>query len=159
MDQNVKECTESIKRIKRNLEELGIDYIINENDILCKLSKFSLNKKILKLNTSNTNCKCNGSIIDTSKECPYKVGCNVSISECPLHIHKCNCSNNSTNVSTGNYSNIDYDCLFRIKPSDIQNGITLYAIMLHGETCELKMLFKPNKNGEKELIDTILFLV
>lgn len=163
MEQNVLKCQECIKRLKRKLDKLGYASIVSDNNILVKASKSSLayaskNGKGIKISMlATSNCKCRGSVIDESIGCPYKASCNVEENDCPLNNKNCNCTpvgGNNSNKFTG-----DYDCLFRIRPSDIQNGITLYAIILHGESCELKMLFDYDINGENEIIDTLQFLV
>lgn len=160
MEQNVKACLESISRIKKTLDEIGIDNIKVDNGLLVKISQSSFNKnRLVKLTSAiSIKCSCLGTTMDISKECPYKSTCNVPTVECPLY--KCRCSSTSgSGSSSASGINSGYDCLFRIKPSDIQNGINLYAIILHGESCELKLLFHPSKQGEQDLIDTMNFLV
>lgn len=161
MEQKVKECTESIKRLKKRFDELGLDNIYADNGIIVKASQSSFNKnRIVKLpatSPASSSCKCIGSTMDISKECPYKSNCNIPTVECPLH--KCRCNINSGSGSSGTIISNGYDCLFRIRPSDIQNGINLYVVMLHGEICDLKLLFKIGKAGEQEIIDTLLFLL
>lgn len=160
MDQNVLKCQECMNRIKKKLDELGYSNIMYQNNILVKAPRLSHASKIgggIKISQSATSeCKCRGSIISDTIGCPYRNTCNVDKNDCPLNNKDCNCefpSDNNNKFTSG------YDCLFRVRPSDIQNGITLHAIILHGETCELKMLFEPNINGENEIIKTIQFLV
>ena len=167
MEQNVRECEECIKRIKKKLDELGYTTIMFGNNILCKSSKLSLSafnrKKTLASTTvtSTSNCRCKyNPTVDYTKGCQFQNTCKVDFSNCPLH---CVGGTGSSGSGSGNTSDDtdyygDYDCLFRIKPSDIQNGLNLYAILIHNELCELKMLFEHNRTGEQDLINTIKFL-
>lgn len=157
MEQNVRQCEECIKRIKKKLDELGFVSIMCNNNILVKASKSSISNAIKNGGSSVTsNCKCKyNASVDLTSGCNVQATCTVAKTNCPL----CNGSlSGSTNTSNGSYLG-DYDSLFRIRPSDIQNGLTLSAIMLHGETCELKILFNHDREGEKMLIDTLIFLV
>lgn len=159
MEQNVKACNESILRIKKKLDELGIDNINVDNGLLVKTSSLSSYTGSLGNLASNPNCKCvqNNITVDITKECPYKNSCNVVSTECPLH--KARCSGSGNVSGNGSKLSSKYNCLFRIKPSDIQNGINLYAVILHDESCELKLLFSPSIQGEKDLIETLKFLI
>lgn len=163
MEQNALECQECMKRLKKKLDELGYANIMyHNNNMIVKASKrllsyASKNGRGIKISMlATSNCKCRGSVIDESVGCPYKTTCNVDKDDCPLNNKNCNCDPSTDNSSrfTGNY-----DCLFRIRPSDIQNGIAFHAFILHGETCELKMLFEHNSNGINEIIKTLEFLV
>ena len=160
MEQNVQACNESMLRIKKKLDELGIDNIDVDNGLLVKTSSSYTGNTGSSGNLgSNPNCKCvqNNTTIDVTKECPYKNSCNIQVTECPLH--KARCSGSGNTYGYGLKIPSKYNCLFRIKPSDIQNGINLYAVILHDESCELKLLFAPSVQGEKDLIETLKFLI
>ena len=163
MDPNRISCEESIKKIEKKLNEYGYKIITTNHNILCKTPRTgkSVSKKLVYPSDNTTAvtavtrvCPCNsgGSINEYNHSCTYAGSCTVTKNDCPLYNGSLN---SETNISSYNKS----DCLFRIKPSDTYNGIQLHAVILHGETCELKMLFNYNTDGIKELVDVINFLV
>lgn len=162
MDPNRKLCEESIKKIEKRLNESGYKIITTNYNILCKTPRTgkTVSKKLVYPNNNTAvtvvtkACPCNseGSINEYNHSCTTSGSCTVPKNDCPLMNGTLN---SGTNINSYNKS----DCLFRIKPSDTYNGIQLHAVILHGETCELKMLFNYNSDGIKELVDVINFLV
>lgn len=137
MEQNIQECNEAIKKIEKKLTQSGYNIILNKNNILCKTPKAFINT----LSTSTCPSYKNGKCVTTNT---------CDRADCPLH-------NNSNNQTITSYSK--NDCLFRIMPSDLNTSISLHVIILHGETCELKMSFDYDNDGVQKIVDVINFLV
>lgn len=174
MEQNVVECKDCIRRIKKKLEDTGYNIIVINDDILCKTPKKStqvttggtLATYTSSRALSGTTCPLNtaGCIHSNGKSCTHSGACHVDSSKCPIHGN-----NNNSNSNTGNNSNSNEgtleaissysDFLFRIRPTDIYNGIFLHAIILHGEHCDLKMTFSYDTDKVNDIINVINFLV
>lgn len=175
LEQNVKECIETIKKIKKKLEQNNVQYIIVKNDILCK---FTNGSKILNVNLINKSSISNNSNIKycrlkdntttaknnctTYQDCPYNSNCYVSPSDCPLYGNNSNTGNPGSGETedsgnTNNYVSGDY--LFRIRPSDTYNGIVVHGIMIKGEHSDFKMLFDYGDNAPQEIYDVLRFIV
>lgn len=132
-------CLDAIKKIKDKLDNLGFDSIIVNNDILCKGLKYQ---------KSSSSCPVGA---NSSCTCPHTV-CIAPHATCPNNIK------NTGNVGPLITSVSDSDTLFRVRPSDIYNGINLHVIKLRGEISEFKMLFNNQTEGIAQIIQVIQFL-
>ena len=161
-EQNVLECKECIKKLQKKLEENGFNILVINDDILVKTPrKLTLTTRTA---TSTTICNtkyscpynCSGFIDCGDKSCTCSGNCNVDHSKCPV----CNGSVNEGNSSNSNNTSSDNGtCLFRIRPTDIYNGIFLHAITLHNEECDLKMTFGYDLNAVTQIINVLNFLI
>lgn len=171
MDQNKMKCIQCMDKIKRNLDKLGYSNIMTSDkmNILCKVNPDDLDK-----NNSNIKGSTSSSFgIPTCQhantgKCPYTV-CKYPNATCNYHHHN-NIGNNGDSTTEGNpnsdslsglleVSNTYHESLFRLMPNDIDTGIFLHAIKLHGETCDLKMTFGYDDIDITEIIRVIKFLV
>ena len=158
MVQQITKCKDSIKKIKKLLDDNGYNVLHVDDNILCKTPrKYVLNKGII----NSTSCKLlisyggNQSKLCGYTTCPY-TACSIPKEDCPLF------KGSGSNEGSSNTSNIAYnsdDCLFRIMPTDIYNGIFLHVIFLHGEHCDLKMTFDIDNDSLKDIVNVINFLV
>lgn len=173
MEQKVFECKDCIRRIKRKLEDNGYNILKVDDNILCKTPKVLTqnNTEVITYASSRTvtgtTCpvNMNGCIHPNKTSCTYTGNCTVDSSKCPIHgnNNNNNSDNSGSSSNTGNNTsgiNNNSECLFRIMPTDIYNGVFLHAIILRGEHCDLKMTFIYDEdNTVKDVIDVINFLV
>lgn len=158
-EQNVMECKECIKKLKKKLEDNGFNILCVNDDILIKTPRRSVLSRTNSLTTSSCKirekCPHNaaGAIDTTNKTCTCSGNCNIEQSKCPVY----NGSLNNGNSSNSNNSNSV--CLFRIRPTDIYNGIFLHAITLYNEECDLKMTFGYDSVAINQIISVLNFLV
>ena len=175
MDQNKQKCIECMDKIKRVLDSTGFATFMttNKENILCKYSS----SDSINVNNDNNNSNNNTNTVAvisscpvarSSAKCPYPKCIYPSSATCHLHSANKEDNNDSNNSSSDNNTNfvglgetIDKytGSLFRIRPNDIYTGLSLHAIKLHGETCELKMSFDYDDNGVLEIVNIIRFLV
>lgn len=160
MEQNIQQCKECIKKIKKALDESGYNCIKTGDNILCKTPRRStittVNKVPLLMDKSSSAATCicplnAAGTIDKNNNCTCSGVCNVPQSSCPV------CSGSSNGTGNTYYGSADH--LYRIMPTDIYNGIFLHVILLQGEHVDLKMTFGYDKDAIQELINTINFLV
>ena len=150
-EQNVMECKECIKKLKKKLEDNGFNILCVNDDILIKTPRRST------LNTAAVatkySCPVNsaGSIMYGS--CTCSGNCTIESKNCPV----CNGTANSGNSNFINASN--GNSLFRIRPTDIYNGIFLHAITLYSEECDLKMTFGYDSVAVTQIINVLNFLI
>ena len=163
MVQQITKCKDSIKKIKKLLDDNGYNVLHVDDNILCKTPRKSiLNRGVTNLSTTNaTSCKllisCGGnqSKLCGYNTCPY-TGCSIPKKDCPLFN---GFGGNEGSSDTPNTAYNSDDCLFRIMPTDIYNGIFLHVIFLHGEHCDLKMTFDIDSDSLKDIVNVINFLV
>ena len=162
---NVCECRECIKKLKKKLEENGFNILKVNEDILIKTPKrrVSLDNQadICTAIAANYHKKCpvgHGSIDVMNNTCTYvgSDGCGVDRHNCPI----CN-GMNSGNSSNSNNTSSDNNSIsvFRIRPTDIYNGIFLHAVTLYGDEFDLKMTFGYDTTAINQIISVLNFLV
>ena len=169
-EQNVCECKECIKKLKKKLEENGFNILVVNDDILIKTPK-KLSVKLLSYNSDSATavglpkqkCPVNGGgyIDHTNCTCTYMGNnCGVDKHNCPICNGTINNSGNSSNSSNNNTdtSNSNSISLFRIRPTDIYNGIFLHAVTLYGEECDLKMTFGYDLKAINQILSVLNFL-
>lgn len=169
MELNVMKCQDFMDKIKKSLQDSGYNILKVNNNVLCKTPRTSVNKYKY---SNGTNLPCltdatsssarkyqcpkntSGCIDESFTNCTCSGACNIVPGDCPLHNGS---SNNNSNTNLGSYGKSD--CLFRIMPTDIYNGIFLHAIFLHGEHTDLKMTFGYEHEDIMKIVETINFLV
>lgn len=104
-----------------------------------------------------------------------QTGCKLPSVHCPMYNGNNNSNigtNTGNNTGSSNDSEVEGDItteellealtvgnyLIRIRPTDTYNGVFLHAIMLHNETCDLKMTFDYGDKAVQEVVDTVIFL-
>ena len=141
------------------------------DDILCKTPRKSTLTTNYEYNSSSTigvstsavegyTCPMNaaGHINKHKCSCTHSGTCTVHHNNCPIQNGSIN-NDSSSNSGSGNAAYSGNDCLFRIMPTDIYNGIFLHAIIIHGEHCDLKMTIEYNDKCANEIVNIINFLV
>lgn len=151
-------------KIAKKLDNLELQYIMTSDreNILCKTySSVSFNDNAVNGGTTNTPSTSTTCPHSSSGTCPHPV-CKYPKAQCQYHMAKQ--MGNTYGVTEEVDASITLstklpECLFRITPTDIYNGIFLHVIKLHGEKCDLKMTFSYGDNGASELVNIIKFLV
>ena len=160
---DINKCRECMNKIRRRLEELGINFIMttanNRDTILCKFSSSTDNSNSVKVTTVGTSLVSSCPYMNSNSSCPY-TACKYPGVNC--HKHNAN-TNNGGNIDSDNNGSgaleaimVPRCSLFRIMPNDTNTGIFLHAIKLHGEVCDLKMSFE--YTDPTEIINVIKFL-
>lgn len=163
--ENYYKCLNALKDIKSKLE-INYSTLMVNNDILCKTH----DKNVVATASlpRDYNSKWNitvcpvasGTINKTTCSCTHTGTCETPKNECPVCNGTIPKPTPDTNiVPVGKPSSKKGECLFRIMPTDIHNGIALHAIILHGMTVDLKMIFEYTNEGVIQLVNTINFLV
>lgn len=166
--QDKQKCIDSIKNIKKQLVLNGYNvFAIDEENILCKTPK--------RVNTVSNNTitgSTTTAVAVTGNCCPYNPSgsiknnvctcngnCNVSPSDCPIFNGNGSSNNNSSSDTNSGTTDSTAINLFRIKTGDTYFGINVHAVILRGETCELKLSFGYERDEVQHIVDAINYLV
>ena len=165
MNSNKAKCIEVLNTLKTRLSN-NYDVIMTDEDLLCKTGKII--KPIINTNTNNNL----NTAYPTVKICPIDNKAIIDWGTCNCNCHSTCNSANTTNCPLNkvnkqptsihpvpNKLNKSNECLFRLRPTDINNGIAMHVIILHGEVCELKMTFEAGEKGAVQIVEVINFLV
>lgn len=152
-EQDKLQCKECIKKLKKKLEENGFNILKVNDDILIKTSRRSVLNRSVSVATRAHSCPVNAAGSITNGSCTCSGNCTIESKNCPV----CNgTANSGNNTSDSNNNSV---CLFRIRPTDIYNGIFLHAITLYNEECDLKMTFGYDTEAINQIMAVLNFLV
>lgn len=171
-EQDKLQCQECIKKLKKKLEENGFNILKVNDDILIKTPKRTVMINSMNYNNYNNDTtaiavatnRCpvnsNGCINVSNNTCTYPgTDCGVDKHNCPICNGSLNNGNGDSSNTDSNSSNNNSVCLFRIRPTDIYNGIFLHAVTLYGDECDLKMTFGYDTTAVNQIISVLNFLV